>query len=310
MTDLIRPRALHQGDHIAVIAASSTATEERVSRAAEWLRERDFRVTFADNLFEKERSYLAGDDERRLAEMNRLLRDDDVDAFFFSRGGYGAMRILDGIDWEALRKNPRPVVGYSDVTAVHQAAAVKAGIIGFHGPMLDFDLCDGLTERREQWLWSMLGGEAPHEWDFQQNQVLTPGTAEGRVFGGCLSLTASLIGTQYDFWIDDGVWFWEDVGEPVYRIDRMLTHLRLSGRLTRLRAVLIGELKDCGGRDQDELDLLIAEFFGDRGIPVVRDLPFGHHGDNLLMPIGVPVTVDTDRGTISFPEPATVEGVT
>ncbi|MBW3670536.1 MAG: LD-carboxypeptidase [Acidobacteria bacterium] len=309
MTDLIRPRALRQGDHIAVLAASSTATEERVSRAAEWLRGRGFRVSFAQNLFEKERSYLAGSDQRRLAEVNRLLRDDEIDAFFFSRGGYGAMRILDGVDWNALRENPRPLVGYSDVTAIHQAAARKAGIVGFHGPMLDFDLCDGLSERRERWLWSMLGGEAPHEWQFEREQVVAPGRAEGTVFGGCLSITASLIGTEFDFWIDEGVWFWEDVGEPVYRIDRMLTHLGLSGRLARLRAVLIGELKDCGGRDPRELDLLISEFFGDRGIPVLRDLPFGHHGDNLLTPIGVPVTIDTDRGTISFPEPATVEGV-
>ena len=309
MTQLVRPRALRPGDHIGVIAASSTATEERVSQAAESLRKQGFRVTLAGNLFERERSYLAGSDLRRAEELNRLLRDDSIDAFFFSRGGYGAMRILDRIDWDALRRNPRPVVGYSDVTAIHQAAAVEAGLVGFHGPMLDFDLHDGLSPVREAWLWSMLGGSAPHQWPVEPRQVLSRGRAEGILFGGCLSLTAALIGTRWDYWIDDGVWFWEEVGEPVYRIDRMLTHLRLSGRLARLRAVMIGELKDCGNRDDGELDLLIDEFFGNSGIPVVRDLPFGHHGDNLLMPIGVPVNIDTDRGTISFPEAATVEGV-
>ncbi len=195
------------------------------------------------------------------------------------------------------------------MTAIHQAAAVKSGIVGFHGPMLDFDLCDGLSGRREEWLWSMLGGAAPHDWPVAPHQVLAPGRAEGIAFGGCLSLTSSLMGTDWDFWIDDGVWFWEEVGESVYRIDRMLTHLRLSGRFARLRAVMIGELKECGTRNPEELDLLLKEFFGNLGVPVLRDLPFGHHGDNLLMPIGVPVTIDTDRSVISFPEAATVEGV-
>ncbi len=309
MTALVRPRALGPGGHIAVLAASSTATEERVRRAVDWLRDRGFQVTLAGNLFESERSYLAGADARRASEINRLLNDPSIDAFFFSRGGYGAMRILDSIDWEALRLDPRPMVGYSDVTALHQAAARKAGIVSFHGPMLDFDLCDGLSPEREDWLWSMLRGEAPHEWPVEPRQVLVPGKTEGVIFGGCLSLTASLAGTEWDYWIDDGVWFWEDVGEAVYRIDRMLTHLRLSGRFARLRAVMIGELKDCGNRNPEELELLIREFFTDLGIPVLRNLPFGHHGDNLLMPIGVPVTIDTNRGSISFPEAATVEGV-
>lgn len=309
MAGLIPPRALKPGDHIAVLAASSTATEERVRRAADWLQDRGFRASFAGNLFEAERSYLAGSDQRRIDETNRLLRDPSVDAFFFSRGGYGAMRVIEHLDWDALRRHPRPVVGYSDVTAIHQAAAVKAGIVGFHGPMLDFDLCDGLSPEREDWLWKMLGGAASMEWPIEASQVLVPGRAEGIVFGGCLSLTASLIGTEFDYWVDDGVWFWEDVGEAVYRIDRMLTHLRLSGRFARLRAVMIGELKDCGTRNPEELELLINEFFSSLGIPILRNLPFGHHGDNLLMPIGVPVAIDTDRGSISFPEAATVEGV-
>lgn len=307
MTELIRPRALKPGDQIAIVGASSSATPERTGTAAEWLRNRGFRVKLAGNLFETERTYLAGPDDRRATELNRFLRDSSVDAFFFSRGGYGAMRILEQIDWDALRSHPRPLVGYSDVTALHQAAACRSGIAGFHGPMLEFDLFDGLSDERERWLWSMLGGVAPNVWNFEDRQVLAPGRAEGIAFGGCLSLTTALVGTDWDFWIDDGIWFWEDVGEPVYRIDRMLTHLRLSGRLARLRAVMIGELKDCGGSDPAELDLLLNEFFGARGIPVIRDLPFGHCGNNLLMPIGVPAIIDTSRGSITFPHPATVE---
>lgn len=304
MKSLTRPRPLLPGGHIAVLAASSTATRERVERAADHLRERGFRVTLAGNLFRRERSYLAGSDQERIAEINRLLARDDVDAFFFSRGGYGAMRILDRLDYDALRRHPRPLVGYSDITALHQAVALEAGVVGFHGPMLDFDLCDGLSEERESWMWEILAGGAPMVWPIAPEQVLSGGRAEGTIFGGCLSLTAALTGTPWDFWVDDGIWFWEEVGEAVYRLDRMLTHLRLSGRLARLRAVMIGELRDCGERDTSELEQLITEFFVGHGIPVVRDLPFGHHGNNLLLPIGVPLVLDTDRGTLTFPEPA------
>jgi muramoyltetrapeptide carboxypeptidase len=304
MSTLIRPRPLLPGGHIAVLAASSTATQDRVEKAAGHLRDRGFRVTLAPNLFHRERSYLAGSDEERTVEINRLFARDDVDAFFFSRGGYGAMRILDRLDYDALRRNPRALVGYSDITALHQAVAVEAGVVGFHGAMLDFDLCDGLSEERENWMWKMLAGGAPMVWPVSPEQVLSAGRAEGTVFGGCLSLTASLMGTPWDFWIDDGIWFWEEVGEAVYRLDRMLTHLRLSGRLARLRAVMIGELRDCGERDESELEQLIEEFFVDRGIPVVRNLPFGHHGNNLLLPIGVPLVIDTARGTLTLPESA------
>lgn len=292
-----------------MIGSSSTATPDRVGRAAQWIRERGFEVVLADNLFERERSYLAGSDDRRVDQINRLLRDPSNRAFFCSRGGYGAMRILDRIEWSALASDPRPIVGYSDVTALHQAAARKAGVVGFHGPMLDFDLHDGLSNDRAEWMWSILAGSAPHRWPIEPGQVLAGGVAEGVVFGGCLSLTMALMGTPFDYWIEDGIWFWEDVGETPYRIDRMLTHLRLSGRLTRLRAVMIGELKDCGGKDPAELDLLFREVFGGLGIPVLRDLPFGHRGNNLLIPIGVPAVIDTSHGTVTFPHAVTRGGL-
>ena len=128
------------------------------------------------------------------------------------------------------------------------------------------------------------------------------GEAEGILFGGCLSLIAALTATPYDFWIDGGIWFWEDVDEPLYRLDRMLTHLRLSGRLRNIRGVIIGKLKGCGS--ESEFDALLRETFSAAGIPVVRDLPFGHHGDNLLMPIGVPVRLSTREGTLTVTQPA------
>jgi muramoyltetrapeptide carboxypeptidase len=299
---LIRPRALPSNAHIAVLAASGPSELANIEQGALQLRKRGHRVTFAENIAHRYRGYLAGTDDERAAEVNRFLRSPEFDAFFFARGGYGSMRILDRIDYAAIAENPRPLVGFSDVTALHQAMATQAGVGGFHGPMLNLDFRNGLSPRIDEWFWDMLSGRAPLEYDFAPDDVVCEGEAEGILFGGCLALTAALVGTPYDFWVDGGIWFWEDVDEPVYRIDRMLTHLRLSGRMPQIRGAIIGGLKDCGV-EADLLDLL-RDFFKPFAIPVVRNLPIGHHGDNLLMPIGTTVRVSTAELRLTIAEPA------
>jgi muramoyltetrapeptide carboxypeptidase len=299
---LAPPRAITRSARIAVLAISSPSELDRIEEAKRDLEAHGARVTLAENIAHRFRGYLAGDDDERVAELNRFLNSDDFDAFFFARGGYGAMRILDRVDYEAIRRNPRPIVGFSDLTALHQAVAIRCGLVTFHGPMLNLDFFNGLSPQNDQWFWSMLAGEAPLTHRFSSQQVVMEGEAEGILFGGCLSLITALTATPYDFWIDDGIWFWEDVDEPLYRIDRMLTHLKLSGRLQNIRGVIIGKLKGCGS--EPEIDALLREIFSTAGIPVVRDLPFGHHGDNLLMPIGVPVRLSTREGTFTVTKPA------
>lgn len=299
---LIFPRPLPPNGHIAVCAISGPSNLERVRAGAVRLEQRGYRVSLAPNIDRVYRDYLAGPDDERVAELNHYLNSDDVDALFFSRGGYGAMRVLDAVDYDAIRRNPRPIVGFSDITALHNAVALRAGVASFHGPMLNLDFHDGMSPDVEEWFFAMLSGAAPLTHRFSREQVLVDGEAEGILFGGCLSLTTALTATPYDFWIDDGIWFWEDVGEEPYRLDRMLTHLDLSGRLRRIRGVLIGKLKGCGS--EPEVAALLREKLGSRGIPVVRDLPFGHFGNNLLMPIGAPVRVSTSDGAFTVTAPA------
>jgi muramoyltetrapeptide carboxypeptidase len=299
---LIKPRALPGAAHIAVLAASGPSERARIEEGARAIEARGHRVTIASNIDHRHRGYLAGTDEERLEELNRAFRSPRFDAFFFARGGYGAMRILEGIDYAAFAANPRPLVGFSDVTALHQALAVHAGVASFHGPMLNLDFRNGLSPDIEEWFWRMLDGDAPMTRSFGEESVVREGEAEGILFGGCLALTDALTATPFDFWVDGGIWFWEDVDEPVYRIDRMLTHLRLSGRMQAVRGVIIGSLKDCGN-EPEMLDFL-GEFFDPLGIPVVRNFPFGHHGNNLLMPIGVTVRLSTIDRTFTVTEPA------
>ena len=302
---LTKPRALPPNAHIAILAASGPSELGNILEGARAIERRGHRVTLADNIARRHRGYLAGTDDERAAEVNRFFRSPEYDAFFFARGGYGAMRILDRIDFAALAANPRPAVGFSDITALHQAMATQVNLAGFHGPMLNLDFRNGLSPANEEWFWAMLAGQAPLTRTFSAEEVLCPGEAEGVLFGGCLALTTSLTGTPYDFWIDDGIWFWEDVDEPVYRIDRMLTHLRLSGRMRHIRGVVIGQLKACG--EEPDMLVFLREFFGPLGIPVVRNLPFGHHGNNLLMPIGTKVRLSTPDMHLTVCEPAVVQ---
>lgn len=274
----------------------------RIEEAARKLEALGLRVTLAPNIAAAgEHGYLAGSDDLRTETCNQFLRSDAYDAYFFARGGYGAMRVLDRLDYDAIAANPRPIIGFSDLTALHEAIAVRCNLISFHGPMVNLDFFNGLSPDIERWFWSLLGGDAPLQHSFAREQVVLDGEAEGTLFGGCLSLTTSLIGTPYDFWVDDGIWFWEDVEEPVYRLDRMLTHLRLSGRFRRIRGVIVGKLKGCG--DAAEIDALLRESFGSLAIPVVRDLPFGHHGDNLLMPVGARVRLSTRETSLTVLQP-------
>ncbi len=299
---LTKPRALPARAHIAILAASGPSERINIEEGARAIERRGHRVTIAPNIDRRYRGYLAGSDDERVDELNRAFRSPEYDAFFFARGGYGAMHILDRIDYAAFAANPRPLVGFSDITAIHQALATRAGAASFHGPLINLDFRNGLSPDVEQWFWSMLNGAAPLTRKFDASDVLLEGEAEGELFGGCLALTQALIGTPYDHWVEGGIWFWEDVDEPVYRIDRMLTHLRLSGRMHGLRGVIIGQLKDCGN-DAEMRDFL-REFFEPLQIPVVRNLPIGHHGNNLLMPVGRTVRLSTSALTFTVAEAA------
>jgi muramoyltetrapeptide carboxypeptidase len=299
---LTKPRALPERAHIAVLAPAGPSILDNIYEGARAIERRGHRVTFAENIDHQYRGYLAGSDDERAEVLNRFLRSPEYDAFFFARGGYGSMRILDRIDYGAILANPRPIVGFSDITAIHQAMATMVRVAGLHGPMLNLDFRNGMSPQNEEWFWSLLGGAAPLTRELTPDNVLIEGEAEGVLFGGCLALTTSLAGTPYDYWIDGGIWFWEDVDEPVYRIDRMLTHLRLSGRMPGIRGVIIGALKECG--DPAGMVDLLREFFGPFGIPVVHNLPFGHHGDNLLMPIGTKARLSTSEMRLTISEPA------
>jgi muramoyltetrapeptide carboxypeptidase len=275
----------------------------RVDAGVRALEERGYRVVLAENVLAR-RDFLAGSDAERAAGYRSLLADPSVDAIFFARGGYGASRVLRHLDLDAIRARPRIHLGGSDLTALFAFLLRHANLVTLYGPMVAVSL----DERGLDWE-AVLGGQVPAAHAFGSDDVLSGGVGEGPLVGGCLSLLASLAGTPEALSTDGAVLFWEDVAEPVYRLDRMLTQLERSGTLDRLQAMLIGSIStgaNGGGDPSEALSAWLRDRFAGAPFPVVRGFPAGHLSGTRTIPLGTSVRLDADRGVLSFDGPAVV----
>lgn len=242
-------------------------------------------------------AYLAGTDQERLEDLNTAVRDESIDAIWCVRGGYGAMRLLSDIDYGELRKNPRPLIGFSDITALHSAIHRECGIVSFHGPTARGTLSDFSRASVVKALCSQEDscGVAPH------GRVLRSGKATGRLAGGNLSLVAALQGTPYSTDFEGAILVLEDIGEAVYRVDRMLRQLLLSGDLERCAGIVAGDFRPPAGEtDEDDrtYDEVISEAADLAGVPCIAGAPFGHIRDQWTIPIGA--TAELDTSTVSL----------
>lgn len=241
--------------------------------------------------------YLAGTDEQRVRDFNAALRDDRVDGVWCVRGGYGAMRILTAIDYDALRRHPRPVLGYSDITALHCAIGVHCGVVSYHGPTARGRLTPfsrdslqcALVEQRDPC------GDAP------EARTLRSGRASGRLVGGNLALLAALSGTPFAPDYTDAILVLEDVGEATYRIDRMLQQLRLSGALGRLAGIAFGQFTE--GTDEIDaptfpLDDVLRDVADAARVPAIAGIPLGHVDDQWTIPLGARAELDAGARTL------------
>ena len=285
--------ALPVGGVIGLIAPAGPA-ELDLNAATQWMNTHGYQLRVFAGVWEKE-GYLAGSDAVRLRDLHDAFADSSVDAIFCLRGGYGSPRLLDGIDFELLKRNPKPFVGYSDITALHLAITRYAGYVTFHGPMLKADLLGHKQQPTLSSLLSMLSGHQGsvlHHPSAYPLTTLTAGVASGRLLGGNLSMICASMGTAFELDADGIILFIEDVNEPLYRIDRLLTHLRLAGKLQSLRGVLVG---DVAGVDQQALLRLLKQELGSLGIPVMAGWRSGHCDPNITLPMGALVRLDTHK---------------
>ena len=285
--------ALPAGGVIGLIAPAGPA-ELDLNLATQWMHARGYQLRVYPGVWQRD-GYLAGSDAERLRDLHDAFADDSVDAIFCLRGGYGCPRLLDGIDFELLRGHPKPFVGYSDITALHLAITRYAGFVTFHGPMLNADLLGNKQAPTESSLLHMLSGQQPPTLEHPLAYPLTTiasGCASGRLLGGNLSMICAVMGTAFELDGEGIILFIEDVNEPLYRVDRLLTHMRLAGKLDRLRGVLVG---DVAGVERTALERLLTQELGGLGIPVLAGWRSGHCDPNLTLPMGAQVRLDADR---------------
>ena len=306
----MKPPPLRPGDAIAAVApASAPVSPDRLTRGVAYLERLGYRVEVG-RLGEGPQGYLAASDAARLRELNGALRRPDVQALFCVRGGYGTLRLLPDVDYAAARRHPKLVVGYSDVTALHLALYHKAGVTGLSGPMVgvEWGALDAASERS---FWDLARGVAPRPLlgpSGEALQPVRPGTAEGVLLGGNLTLVTRLIGTPYLPDLTGALLFLEDVGEAPYRIDGLLAQLKLAGILGRLGGLLLGGFTEgdpLPGRPSLSLEEVLAHYTRDLACPVAKGLVYGHFPVKSTLPIGVRARLDVDvhSASLSILEP-------
>jgi muramoyltetrapeptide carboxypeptidase len=281
--------------------------EERLRAGVRVLESWGLEVALGAAVFERQ-AYLAGTDEARHADLRRVIDDPSVRAVFCARGGYGSQRLMPHLDLSALRARPKPLVGYSDATAL-LVAAVNAGTVGIHGPMVATDLARGLPAQSLEWLRRLLTDPA-FLWEAEVPRTVRPGRARGRLIGGCLSVLVATLGTPWTFDPRGAILFLEDVHERPYRLDRLLTQLRQAGKLSDLAGIVFGTMVGCPAVDGVAPFDVVQACLDDLGCPVGFGVASGHGagpaGDNLALPLGIEVELDTERGRLVALEPAVV----
>lgn len=309
----IRPPRLRPGDTLGLVApASPSPDESRIERGIRYLESRGYRVK-PGRYLRRRTGFFAGTDAQRAAELNAMFRDPQVQAIFCLRGGYGSGRLLPLLDYGAIRRHPKILVGFSDLTALQLGLLRRPGLITFSGPLVAVEFAQTVDPFTEEHFWRLLTsrhpvGPLPTPKPRGQLPVLQPGRAEGRLVAGNLALLVSLLGTRYLPEMRGSLLVVEDVGEQLYRLDRMWTQLRLAGWLSQLAGLVLGSFTDCPPAPEPNrglsLNSMAREVAGWIRGPVVRGLAYGHEPRRLTLPLGLTARLDTGRGRMEILEAA------
>ncbi len=332
----IFPQALAPGDTVEIIAPAKYLDKDRVMLAKKRLEEMGFKVRIPKNLFRK-KGFLGGSDEERTAELMAAFADPQVKAVMPGTGGYGTTRILDKLDYDVIRRNPKILVGFSDITALHIAINQQTGLVTFHSPLPEWGLGDekNLSPYAAKWFWRAIlaksydsepgrprpdrgytifthpseppaPGDAKLFEDVPHPVTMYGGKIRGRLIGGNLSVVTAMMGSPYEIQTDGKILFLEDVGEAPYRVDRMLSTLRLAGKFDHVAGVILGHFsarKEEPKWDDDEsTDDVLRDYFANLNVPVLSHFPLGHVRYNTTLPVGAMAELDADAQTLRILE--------
>ena len=309
-------RPLPPGGTIGVSApASPQDARSEVLRGVEWWESKGYRVKLSAGIYDRD-DYVAGDARRRGEELTELFADPEVDVVQTLQGGYGSAQAIPHIDFGVVAENPKPFVGFSDITALHTVILSKTGLATVYGNGLagvgDPETTDFSRKRLLQVLDGTADTEVPRDPDDPYVRAIAGGSATAPLVGGCLWLVMQTMGTPWEIDLDGAIFFFEDVKAPPYYVDGFLTQLRHAGKLDGIVGVVVGEMKDCDWGDQREasdwarsrsLEDVLEEQLGSLGVPVLYKLPLGHGKHLASIPLGVRYTLDADRRTLTLEEP-------
>jgi muramoyltetrapeptide carboxypeptidase len=287
----VRPTALRPGDTVGIIAPAGVIEPDPLEAGCAWLMRKGLQPFYLPSILDRD-MYFAGSSRRRLDEFHEMFSRSEVKGIICARGGYGCNYLLPNLDLNLVRANPKVFCGCSDVTSLLTYLCDHAGVITFHGPMLNVDVRpDGVDE--DSWAAAFMSGEAYQRAFGDEVQVLVPGSAEGMLYGGCLSILCASLGTPYEIDTRGTILFLEDLAEPAFRIDRMLMQLKLAGKFEDVRGIIFGEMLNCARSVQDyTLQQVVLRVVGDLGIPIAYGLRSGHVSrDAFTLPFGVNVQV-------------------
>lgn len=297
-----RPDRLKPGDRVAVVSPSGPVPEERMDAGVQHLRGWGLDVVIAPHAADTHRDldYLAGSDADRAADLQDAWLDPQIDAIICARGGYGAQRMIDLLDFDAMRHaRPKVLAGYSDITALHEAFATQLGVVTLHAPMVGAEPFLSDADSREALRQMLFTPEDATTLGSPDTRILVPGSARGVMVGGCLAVLAGEVGSavaRRD--LTGALVLLEDVGEDAYRLDGFLTHLLRAGWFDGAAGVIAGSWHNCNG----DIDALLLDRLGDLGVPVVTDFGFGHSTSSITVPLGVTATLD--NGVVHLAQPA------
>lgn len=307
---------------VGVVAPASPVSRTEWQRVKSALMAMGFELVYDEAQLLNHTHYLAGTDAERIAALHRLFEDEEVGVIWCVRGGYGTMRLLDGLDYDLIRHHPKILIGFSDITALLHAIWLRTGLVTFHGPVGTSEFTTYTQREMTQRLMSsrapqLIGfplatEQSPYRYAQHREyhaEVIVPGVALGVLIGGNLTLMVGLLGTPYEVDYRGKILLLEEVGEAPYRIDRMLTQLRLAGKLQEVAGIGLGVFKDCSNRHQgkgEELLEVLRDRLGDLGVPVVYGLALGHVENNFTFPIGVRARLDASAMTLTLLESGVV----
>lgn len=313
----IKPKRLKAGDTIGLIAPGSYISKEELEESVNKIKSLGFNVVYLDSILDRS-GYLAGDDKRRADELHTMFSRKDVNGIMCARGGYGCTRILPLLDYELIRNNPKVIIGFSDITALHYALYAKSGLTGFHGPVgvssfNEFSLYyfkKVLMNPEDNLILNNIGVTPGNETG-NEPVIIRSGRVQGELAGGNLAVVTSLIGTPYDINTDGKILFFEETGEEPYRIDRMFTQLHEAGKFEKAAGIMLGVFVKCESKEVNpsfEYSFTLMEVLNNRlfnlGIPVVYGLSFGHIKNKFTIPFGIKAELDTDNYSLTLLEKA------